>query len=107
MALVRCLTEMGMGVDVHGRDYTRAARRAVSDAIRHSSIGFFRLLDKTVDEMHVEVNIGIPNPEAVDTAAVAAELPHGQVTVKVVAVGWKYQMSAAVTRWLSPTQRCW
>ena len=87
MALVRCLTEMGMGVDVHGRDYTRAARRAVSDAIRHSSIGFFRLLDKTVDEMHVEVNIGIPNPEAVDTAAVAAELPHGQVTVKVVAGG--------------------
>ena len=87
MALVRCLTEMGMGVDVHGRDYTRAARRAVSDAIRHSSIGFFRLLNKTVDEMHVEVNIGIPNPEAVDTAAVAAELPHGQVTVKVVAGG--------------------
>ena len=81
MALVRCLTEMGMGVDVHGRDYTRAARRAVSDAIRHSSIGFFRLLNKTVEEMHVEVNIGIPNPEAVDTAAVAAELPHGQVTV--------------------------
>ena len=87
MALVRCLTEMGMGVDVHGRDYTRAARRAVSDAIRHSSIGFFRLLNKTVEEMHVEVNIGIPNPEAVDTAAVAAELPHGQVTVKVVAGG--------------------
>ena len=87
MALVRCLTEMGMGVDVHGRDYTRAARRAVSDAIRHSSIGFFRLLNKTVDEMYVEVNIGIPNPEAVDTAAVAAELPHGQVTVKVVAGG--------------------
>lgn len=87
MTLVRCLTEMGMGVDVHGRNYTRAAQRAVSDAIRHSSIGFFRLLDKTVDEMHVEVNIGIPNPEAVDTAAVAAELPHGQVTVKVVAGG--------------------
>lgn len=87
MALVRCLTEMGMGVDVHGRDYTRAACRAVSDAIRHSSIGFFRLLDRTVDEMHVEVNIGIPNPAAVDTARVAAELPHGQVSVKVVAGG--------------------
>lgn len=87
MALVRCLTEMGMGVDVHGRDYTLAARRAVSDAIRHSSISFFRLLDRSVDEMHVEVNIGIPNPTAVDTAAVAAELPHGQVNVVVVAGG--------------------
>lgn len=87
MTLVRCLTEMGMGVDVHGRDYTRAACRAVSDAIRHSSIGFFRLLDRSVDEMHVEVNIGIPNPGAVDTAVVAAQLPHGQVTVTVVAGG--------------------
>lgn len=87
MALVRCLTEMGMGVDVHGRDYTRAACRAVSDAIRHSSIGFFRLLNKSVDEMHVEVNIGSPNPQAVDVDVVAAELPHGQVSVKVVAGG--------------------
>lgn len=87
MALVRCLTEMGMGVDVHGRDYTLAARRAVSDAIRHSSIGFFRLLGRSVDEMHVEVNIGIPKPDAVDSAAVAAELPHGQVVVKLTPGG--------------------
>ena len=43
MARVRCITEMGMGVDVHGRDATKAARRAVSDAIRHSSLGFFPL----------------------------------------------------------------
>ncbi len=46
MTQVRCLTEMGMGVDVHGHDYTKAARRAVSDAIRHSSVGFFRLLGR-------------------------------------------------------------
>ena len=41
MALTRYLTEMGMGVDVHGRDYTKAACRAVSDALRHSSLNFF------------------------------------------------------------------
>ena len=35
MALVRCVTEMGMGVDVHGLDYTLAAKRAVFDAIHH------------------------------------------------------------------------
>jgi uncharacterized protein (TIGR02058 family) len=28
MARVRCIPEMGMGVDVHGRDATKAARRA-------------------------------------------------------------------------------
>jgi len=31
MARVRCITEMGMGVDVHGRDATKAAKRAVSE----------------------------------------------------------------------------
>ena len=41
MALNRYVTEMGMGVDVHGRNYTGAAKRAVSDAIRHSSLNFF------------------------------------------------------------------
>ncbi len=29
MALVPCVTEMGMGVDVHGLDYTGAAKPAV------------------------------------------------------------------------------
>ena len=30
---VRCITEMGTGVGVHGKDATKAAKRAVSDAI--------------------------------------------------------------------------
>src|SRR5436853_320738 len=50
MPRVRCITEMGMGVDVHGRDATKAAKRAVSDAIRHSSLGFVRLLGKHHDK---------------------------------------------------------
>ena len=87
MARVRCITEMGMGVDVHGKDATKAAKRAVSDAIRHSSLGFFRMLGKTANDMFVDVTIGVPNPEAVDTAAVAKELPYGMVTVKAVKGG--------------------
>jgi uncharacterized protein (TIGR02058 family) len=87
MARVRCITEMGMGVDVHGRDATKAAKRAVSDAIRHSSIGFFRMVGKTSKDMFVDVTIAVPNPEAVDTAAVAKELPYGTVTVTAVKGG--------------------
>ena len=82
MTQVRCITEMGMGVDVHGRDATKAAKRAVSDAIRHSSLGFVRVLGKTPQDMFVDVTIGVPNPEDVDTAAVAKELPYGTVTVR-------------------------
>ena len=69
MARVRCITEMGMGVDVHGRDATKAAKRAVSDAIRHSSLGFFRMLGKTANDMFVEVTVAVPDPSGGDTAA--------------------------------------
>ena len=87
MARARCITEMGMGVDVHGKDATKAAKRAVSDAIRHSSIGFFRMLGKTAGDMFVDVTIAVPDPGGVDTAAVAKELPHGTVTVTAVKGG--------------------
>src|SRR5579863_9952254 len=87
MTRVRCITEMGMGVDVHGKDATKAARRAVSDAIRHSSLGFFRMVGKTSSDMFVDVTIGVPDPGAVDTSAVAKELPYGTVTVTAVKGG--------------------
>ncbi|MDO9057824.1 MAG: Lin0512 family protein [Bradyrhizobium sp.] len=87
MARVRCITEMGMGVDVHGKDATKAARRAVSDAIRHSSLGFFRMVGKTSADMLVDVTIGVPDPDTVDTSAVARELPYGTVTVTAVKGG--------------------
>src|SRR2546421_12711692 len=87
MPLTRCITEMGMGVDVHGRDATKAAKRAVSDAIRHSSLGFVRLFGKTAHDMFVDVTIAVPNPESVDTSAVAKELPYGTVTVTAVQGG--------------------
>ena len=87
MAFVRCIMEMGMGVDVHGKDYTTAAKRAVFDAIHHSSLGFQRMLGKTADDMRVEITIGVPKPDAVDGDAVAATLPHGHGTVKSVVGG--------------------
>jgi uncharacterized protein (TIGR02058 family) len=73
---------MGMGIDVHGGDYTKAAKRAVSDAIRHSSLNFFSALDKSPDDMHITVKLGVADPTAIDLEAVAKELPYGVVTVE-------------------------
>lgn len=87
MVLNRYVTEMGMGVDVHGRNYTGAAKRAVSDAIRHSSLNFFKTLDKSPQDMRITLIIGVPNPSAVDGEAVAKELPYGEVNVSVVEGG--------------------
>ncbi len=83
MAKTRFVTEMGMGTDVHGRDYTQAAERAVFDAIHHSSLHFFKSLDKTAHDMQIDLKIGVPEPDQVDADRVAAVLPYGTVTVSV------------------------
>ena len=83
VTLKRYVTEMGMGVDVHGRDYTTAAKRAVSDAIRHSSLNFFRSLNKSAEDMRITLIIGATDPDAIDPQVVASELPYGRVKVQV------------------------
>lgn len=82
MKLKRFVTEMGMGVDVHGGDYTKAAKRAVSDAIRHSSLNFFPHIDYTREQMQLIVKVGAQKPELIDKEAVAAEFPYGTVTIE-------------------------
>ena len=83
----RVILEMGSGNDLHGGDYTKAAVRAVEDAIHHSSLTFIRTLGVDPRTMQVEVTIGVQQPEKVDAGAVKAVLPHGQVNVNVVKGG--------------------
>ena len=87
MANTRVILEMGAGNDLHGGDYTKAAVRAVADAIHHSSLPLLRTLKLDSRTMQVAVTIGVQQPDKVDAAAVKAALPHGEVTVKVVKGG--------------------
>ncbi len=84
MAWKRVVTEMGMGTDIRGGDYTKAAVRALRDALWHNSLSVARALNMDVDSMRVEVIIGVPQPDAVDKAQVLAVLPHGTGEVQVV-----------------------
>jgi uncharacterized protein (TIGR02058 family) len=88
--------EFGMGVDVHGQDCTKAARRAVSDAIRHSSLPLLGEIRERGGTMLVEVTVAVPQPEAVDLEAVKNELPHGEVSVRAVAGGLRVPNSEAL-----------
>jgi uncharacterized protein (TIGR02058 family) len=88
--------EFGMGVDVHGLDGTKAARRAVSDAIRHSSLPFFADVRARGGKMLVDVTVAVPDPSAIDIEAVRRELPHGEVTVRPVAGGLRVPNSDAL-----------
>lgn len=80
----RFIIEMGMGNDLHGQDYTKAAARAIEDAIRHSSIPMFDTLGVPHERMRVQVTVGVQAPEQVDCAALAKGLPRGRVEVRTV-----------------------
>jgi uncharacterized protein (TIGR02058 family) len=87
MALKRMVLELGMGTDIRGADYTKAAVRALRDALWHNSLSIADAVGLPVDSMKVEVRIGVPHPEKVDKEAVLAVLPHGTGTVTVVEGG--------------------
>lgn len=83
----RLILEMGMGNDLYGMDYNKAATRALWDALRHSSIVMFKSLEIPHDQMRVQVTIGVQEPEKLDLDALAAELPRGRAQVTGVLGG--------------------
>jgi uncharacterized protein (TIGR02058 family) len=87
MSTKRILLEVGTGNDWHGGDYTKAAVRAVEDAIHHSSLTFLHTLNIDPRTMVVAVTIGVQQPEKVNSEVVKAMLPEGQVTVNAVKGG--------------------
>lgn len=91
MVLRRCLMEFGTGVDLHGGDSTKAARRAVFDALRHSSVSFPNAFGYAPELMVVEVKIAVPDHHLVRPEEVLLELPYGQKTIKVVEGGLKVE----------------
>ena len=87
MPKTRVILELGSGNDLHGSDYTKAALRAVQDALHHSSLSFVRTLQVDKTKLDVEVTIGVQRPEQVDLDKIKTSLPLGNVTVKVVKGG--------------------
>ena len=87
MALKRMVLQIGMGTDIRGADYTKAAVRALRDALWHNGLSIADAVGLPVDAMQVEVTIGVPRPELVDKEAVLSVLPHGTGIVTVVEGG--------------------
>jgi len=87
MALRRVVLEIGMGTDIRGREPTKAAVRALRDALWHNSLTIAKTLGKDTDSMYVEVTIGVPRPDEVDKAEILAVLPHGTGEVNCVQGG--------------------
>jgi uncharacterized protein (TIGR02058 family) len=80
----RIIIEMGMGNDLHGMDYTKACARAIEDALRHSSLPLFGVLDLPHDAMRVQVTVAVQDPDQVDIDTLVAKLPRGRAQVRAV-----------------------
>jgi uncharacterized protein (TIGR02058 family) len=98
MAWERMVLQIGMGTDIRGGDYTKAAVRALRDALWHNSLSVADAVGLPVDSMQVEVTIGVPRPGEVDKAEVLAVLPHGTGTVEVVEGGLEIMNDAGTNK---------
>jgi uncharacterized protein (TIGR02058 family) len=87
MAMKRVVVEFGMGTDIRGTDYTKAAVRALRDALWHNSLNVAAAVGVPTDSMFVDILIGVPKPDEIDKTQVLAVLPHGTGTVTVVEGG--------------------
>jgi uncharacterized protein (TIGR02058 family) len=78
--------QIGMGIDLHGQDVTKAAVRAVQNAIHHNSMPGLRsvLPDNDLNNMKVNVKLAVPaDKEKLDLDRVREEIPYGEVTFEV------------------------
>lgn len=84
--------QMGMGTDLKGQDYTKAAARAVHDALHRNFLVAGTAFDLPLEAMIVDIRVGVAKPDAVDLEVVKAEVPVGKVTVEAVKGGLEVDM---------------
>ena len=85
----RYIVEIGTGLDLHGLDVTKAAKKAVKDAVSHSCLcGVSDIFGIKEPEdfsrrFKVDIKTAAPFPDQVDRQAVREELPLGQGQISV------------------------
>ena len=89
MGTKRFIVEIGTGADLHGEDVTKAACRAVKDAISRSCLcGLVEILGiEDLQAIQVDILVACPKPDEVDLEQVKATVPIGQKTARAVEGG--------------------
>ena len=89
MSTKRFVVEIGTGADLHGEDVTKAACRAVKDAISRSCLcGLVEILGiEDLQAIQVDILVACPKPDEVDLEQVKATVPIGQKTARAVEGG--------------------
>lgn len=80
------IVELGTGVDLHGRNTTAAAVKAVRNAFQHVSLPGLRAVLGLTDLSKIEIEVRLGAPTEVgppDPDAVAAIFPFGRPRISV------------------------
>ncbi|MCR3956916.1 MAG: Lin0512 family protein [Gudongella sp.] len=88
----RYIIEFGMGVDFHGQDVTRAAEKAVLDAVSRSCLcGLEEVMgiNDLNEGVGVRVTVAVTRPDEVDLERIKKCLPVGKKTILTVEGGMK------------------
>ena len=81
------ILELGTGSALQLGIYTKAAIRAVQDALRHNSINLAELFDREKSDMQIDVEIASRKLEKVDINAISMGFPYGKVSARSVKGG--------------------
>ncbi len=89
METKRFIVEIGTGADLHGENVTKAACRAVKDAVSRSCLcGLVELMGLTdLKAVQVDIQVACPRPNEVDLEQVKAMVPIGHKTARAMEGG--------------------
>ncbi|WP_316897577.1 Lin0512 family protein [Pseudodesulfovibrio indicus] len=89
MARQRFAIELGYAADLHGEDMTKAAVRAVRDAVSRVCLcGIMEICGRDrFQGVFVHADVAVPDPERVDREAVLACIPIGETSLNLVPGG--------------------
>ncbi len=89
MARKRFAIELGYAADLHGEDMTKAAVRAVRDAVSRICLcGIVEICGRDrFQGVYVHAHVAVPDPDGVDRDAVLACIPIGETSLTLVSGG--------------------
>lgn len=97
MSKIQFAVQMGMGTDLKGQDFTKAACRAVQDALHRNFLSVAPSFGFPHDAMIVDIRVGVSQPDAVDLDAVRRCAPVGTVSAEAVVGGLEVEMRGQQT----------
>lgn len=84
MAKKRIILELGQGTSLRNENYTRAAKRAVENALWQNSLSVAELFGFEKKDMVIDVVLGSQEPTKIDRKIIEAIFPYGEVSIKCI-----------------------